>query len=113
MYTPMITRDAGDLLQFPVAFRATDGADLVPTRVRYRMTDLTSGATVLDWTDHGELAADTVIEIGRPHTDMHDATRSIEQRRLHVYADFSDTAKPEVATFDFLLKNAGALPAYA
>lgn len=113
MRSILSVRDAGDLLQFPVSFRTTAGANLTPSRIRYRVTDVATGETVLNWTDHGELAADTVIEVGRPTTDMHVSTRTIETRRLHVYADFSDTAKPEVVTFDFILRNAGALPAYA
>jgi hypothetical protein len=87
-----------------VKFRDRESALLVtPTNISYRIDDLTTGATVLDWTS---VSADDEIEITVTPTQnaMQDECHDREVRQLVVAADYG-LATQYLDSVEFVVEN--------
>lgn len=88
---------------FTVIPRNTSGVATEPTNCRYRLDDLTSGNSIIAWTDVDELSTSMTIEIAASNNSIIDTNVDSEIKVLTVETDYgTDDAHIEELSYEVI-----------
>lgn len=92
-----------------LTFRDSNGVAAIPSVARYQIDDLSSGITVVEWTDFTPSVSSYDISITGAQNSILNRCNEIEDRRVTVIAYYTDNTQCTLS-FKYSIKNLRGLP---